>query len=532
MHPLFPHPPQRPRQRTARTYQRRAVDDVKSALHNRPLLVAPTGAGKTFMAAMLVRELNLPTLWLAHRQELIDQAARDLRHNDLHVGIIKAGIEPDPSAPVQVASIQTLRNRRCPPAGLIIVDEAHHASAAGYRSAIDNYPSSVPVVGLTATPFRLDGRGLDMFGQIIVSAYTDELVADGWLHAPRVFAGPAPDLRGIKSTGGDYNLKDLSKRMASTDPADIVKAWQQHCAGMRSVAFAVDVAESQRIAAAFTASGIAAEHLDGSMDPDARKGVLKRLAGGQTLVVSNCMVLTEGWDLPALSCAIVARPTASLNLHLQMIGRVMRAADGKAGCVVLDHAGNHHVHGLVTRRLEYSLDGSKKVGSLEPLGLRQCRQCFVLFESKLPACPECGWTPPPMERVTPETVGSGALVEFVEDFDYRKNIWNLIEAEREANEFAEGWSVYRYRERFGASPVVALIDGRRELIDPKHATQDEKEAVYLGLLATAGMKSFVQGWASHRYREIFGVWPKGFVSRAKIGEKWKEMTGVSGSVQG
>ncbi|NUQ46863.1 MAG: DEAD/DEAH box helicase [Phycisphaerae bacterium] len=511
-----------------RDYQRRAVEGVTAALNRRPILVAPTGSGKTVMATAMVEQLDVPTLWLAHRKELIDQAAKRLEAHGLVCGIIMAGYAPMPLAQVQVASVQTLVRRDKPQADLIVVDECHHATADSYQSVLDAYPQA-HVVGLTATPFRLDGHGLnDLFGELVVAAYPDELCATGILHRPKVWASKSPDLRGIKVIAGDYSIGALAARTNTPElNADVVATWLKRAAGRRTVAFAVDVAHSMAITAAFRQAGVAAEHIDGSTPRDERDAILARLASGQTLIVSNCMVLTEGWDLPALECAIIARPTASLNLHLQMIGRVMRAADGKDGAVVLDHAGNHHIHGLVTRRLNYSLNG-EKVGHSEPLGLRRCAECGLLFELHLECCPECGWTPAPEQqrRDRPDVHGAGELAEFDDSsFEYRRQIWNLIEAEREAMGYREGWSFYRFSERFNVTPVVAELDGLLELIDPHNATLEQKRAVFERLARIAGERGFKSGWASHRYHETFGCWPRGFVTevrRERMRERFME----------
>lgn len=532
-------PPRRERPRVPRDYQLRAISEIASKLPRPTVLVIPTGGGKTFVASRFVAEMGLRTLWLAHRTELIEQGASSLRENGLTVGIIKAGVVGDPLAPVQVASNQTLIRRPQSMAAfvpeLVVIDECHRAVAQSYRTILAAYPG-VPVIGLTATPFRLDGRGLgDLFEELVVAAYPDELVASGVLHAPKVYAGEPPDLRGVKMNAGDYNLTQLAQRMNAGITADVVEVWQQRAAGKRTVSFAVDIAHSMSIVAAFQRAGVPAEHIDGDTHPDERKAILERLKTGETLIVSNCMVLTEGWDLPSLECAIVCRPTASLNLHLQMIGRVMRACHGKTGAIVLDHAGNHHTHGLVTRRLTYSLDGSVKVGQSDPLGLRQCRQCFVLYPSELTGCPECGYVPTPAERVAPGVTGTGELGEFVEDYEYRRRIWNLIEAERIGNDFAEGWAAYRYKERFGAWPVVVWgepdANGEvfRELVDVEHATQSVKKAVYESLLAVGREKGHKDGAASHRFKEYFGHWPSGFVAevrdRGAVAEKWAKLRG-------
>ena len=507
-----------------RDYQRTAVDNVIAALDARPVLVSPTGSGKTVMATALVERRGVRTLWLAHRKELIDQAARRLRAHGLSVGIIMAGYPEFPLAQVQVASIQTLARRTKPDADLIVLDEAHHVTADSYRRILDTYPNAA-VTGLTGTPFRLDGRGLgDVFGEIVVAAWADELCDAGYLHRPKVWASKSPDLRGVRVTAGDYNLGALAERSNTAElHADIVETWQKRAAGKRTVAFAVNVAHSLAITAAFRDAGVPAEHLDGKTPRPEREAILERLARGQTQMVSNCMVLTEGWDLPALECAIIARPTASLNLHLQMIGRVMRATGGKDGAIVLDHAGNHHVHGLVTRRLDYSLDSGTRVGSTEPLGLRRCKACGLFFEATEPACPECGWVPTAeASRLRrPGVHGEGELWEFDDtDFAYRRQVWNLLEAEREATGYKPGWSFYRFQDRFGTKPVVA--DG--ELIDPDRATLDEKRAVYEQFLRIADERGYRPGWTAHRYRDAFGVWPHGFVTdvrRERLRERFQ-----------
>jgi DNA repair protein RadD len=511
------------------------ISDLKAS---RTLLVAPTGSGKTVMGVELAQRLGVPTLWLAHRKELIDQAAAQLRTYGLTVGEIMAGYQPLPLAPVQVASVQTLVRRNIPPVGLVVIDEAHHAAASTYQTILDECRGA-RVIGLTATPFRLDGKGLgDLFDRLVVAAYTDDLCHAGTLHAPKVWASSSPDLRGIKKVGGDYAKGALAERTNTDDAnADIVQTWKQHAYvdlpdGLgsfnwrKTVAFAVDVQHSKDIAEAFNAAGegIVAEYVTGSTSRDERDAILRRLRDGRTHVVANCMVLTEGWDLPTLECAIIARPTASLNLHLQMIGRIMRSTEGKDGCIVLDHAGNHHVHGLVTRRISYSLDTGKKVGFEEPLGLRRCKQCGLFYAITEFACPECGWTPTPEDaRPRPAIHGDGELVVFDDAaYAYRREVWNLIEAQREIEDFKHGWSLYRYKERFGDYPV--LLEG--ELVDTDNADMETKERIYCQLLLTADDKGFKVGWASYRYKDIFGCWPRGFVADARRDRINDKLAGV------
>lgn len=502
-----------------REYQEQAVENIIDALDSRPILVSPTGSGKTTMATEIVERLGVPTLWMAHRKELIDQAAARLAAHGLSTGIVMAGYKPDPDAQVQVASVQTLARRDRPPARLIVVDECHHAAAESYQGILEDYPDA-SLLGLTATPFRLDGRGLggELFGRLVVAAWPDELCTAGVLHKPRVWASKSPDLRGVRVVAGDYSTAALAERTNTAElNADIVETWKKRAAGRRTVAFAVDIEHSQAITAAFAEAGIPAEHLDGGTPRDERDAILGRLASGRTLVVSNCMVLTEGWDLPALECAVLARPTASLNLHLQMIGRVMRASEGKDGAIVLDHAGNHHIHGLVTRRLEYTLT-DQKVGFSEPLGLRRCGNCGLLFETGMPACPECGWTPEASgagQRERPAIHGEGELAEFDDSsFDYRRQSWVQIEGQRMASGYKPGWSFYHFLARFGTAPVVA----GGELVDPAGATPEQKAEVYREFLAVARARGFKPGWAAYRFRAAFGQWP----STVRRGSKFSE----------
>lgn len=506
-----------------RDYQAVAVERVISALDRRPCLVAPTGSGKTVMAAAMIDRLGVDTLWLTHRKELVEQAARHIRDVGSVCGIIMAGVPAMPFAPIQVASIQTLTRREAGRASLVVIDEAHHATARTYRRALDAIPGA-RVVGLTATPFRLDGSGLgDLFGELVVAAYTDELCDAGTLHRPRVYASLEPDVDGVRIVAGDYVARGIAERMLAPKlTADVVQTWQRRAAGKRTVAFAASVAHSRVIVDSFSEAGVPAEHIDGTTPRDERDAILARLASGETLIVSNCMVLTEGWDLPALECAIIARPTASLALHLQMIGRVMRAAAGKDGAIVLDHAGNHHRHGLVTRRIAYSLTGT--VGkTAEPLGLRRCRQCGLHYEVGRYSCPECGWAPAASEypRSAALEVDDDRELEAFDDtsYGYRAAFWRATKLAQKNSGRTDIWSARKYADRFGEFPVVA----GGELVDTENATAEQKQAVYEDLLATAMRNGYRDGWAAHRYHEAFGVWPRGFVWRARVRARFERL---------
>ncbi len=380
---------------TPRPYQRFAVDVVLGLLRagRSPLLVAPTGSGKTAMGSMIVRELDWPTVWVAHRDELVDQAREALGRFGIDAAFHMAGRPLYPVRTVHVGSVGRAANKPLAGKRLRVVDEAHHGAASTYLRFDEQY-CGTPKVGLTATPFRLDGRGLGDAGftDLVVAAHADELAAAGFLVEPKVFAPPAVDLAGLRvGRGGDYDDEQLARRFDKPRlVGDVVQTWRAHADGCRTIAFACNVAHSRHLAEAFAAAGVAAEHVDGDTRRDERRDAIARFRDGRTTVLTNVELFTEGFDLPAVECVVLDRATASLCLFLQMVGRAMRTHAGKRYPVVLDHAGNFLRHGRVTRRIEYSLTGRPRFAQGGGSGLRNCPGCYRVVLAGRAKCPECG----------------------------------------------------------------------------------------------------------------------------------------------
>jgi superfamily II DNA or RNA helicase len=363
-------------------------------------------------------------LVLAHREELIQQASRKLHDVGIDHGIIKAGYTTRFGERVQVASVQTLYARAVrgcaidlPTADLVVVDECHHIRARTYQQILDGYPEAV-VLGVTATPCRGDGKGLgNVFDVLIESATVAELIAGGYLVKARVYAPSRPDLTGVQIRAGDYVESQLAQRVDKPElVGDIVTHWLKLAAARTTIVFATSVAHSVHIRDEFRRSGILAEHIDGTTPAEERKEILARLEAGKVEVVSNCAVLTEGFDCPVVSCIVLARPTKSIGLFHQMAGRGLRPAPGKADCIILDHAGAVFQHGLINEAMNWTLREDKRAENPAQSnrsrghkpGLTNCPECSAVRTEGKP-CPACGWRPRPKPLAV--DVADGELAE-------------------------------------------------------------------------------------------------------------------------
>ncbi len=381
-----------------RAYQQRAIADTRAAINagsRAPLLVLPTGGGKTIIFSAIAQSAAAKgnrVLILVHRRELIHQASSKLQWIGLDHGIIAAGV-PASDAQVQIASVQTLARRLTRmdwQPGLIIIDEAHHATAGQWARILDHWPNAYRL-GVTATPCRLDGCGLrNAFNAMVLGPSVADLISAGYLSPARIYAPPVvADLQSIRSRGGDYANDQAAAAMdRPTVTGDAIAHYQRLAAGQQAIAFCCNVAHAVSVCDAFKTAGIGAELLLGNT-PD-REQVVADFASHRIRVLVTVDVVSEGFDVPAASCAILLRPTQSLGLYLQQVGRVLRPAPGKEHAVILDHVGNVTRHGFPDDPRDWSLDDRMRRSKGTPApSVRTCPECFAAFKPA-PICPVCG----------------------------------------------------------------------------------------------------------------------------------------------
>lgn len=451
--------------RVLRPHQSKAVDGLRSSLmcgFRRPLLQLPTGAGKTVIAGAIVkgaRAKGKRVLFVVPAISLIDQTVRSFWAEGItDIGVIQ-GQHPmtRPEAPVQVASIQTLQRRSIPPFDIVVVDEAHRwFEMLGLWMAAETW-KNIPFVGLSATPWT---KGLGKhYDDLIQVTTTAELIEAGYLSPFRVYAPSHPDLGGVRTVAGDYHEGDLSEAMNKPAlVADVVTTWRQRGENRPTFVFAVDRAHAKRLQSEFEKAGINCGYIDAYTTPDEREAMFKRFTAGETKVIASVGCLTTGVDLD-VRCIVLARPTKSEMLYVQIIGRALRTAPGKADALILDHSDTTLRLGFVTDIHHDALDDGRERQKAEarqkPEALpKECSACNFLKPAKVPKCPACGFKP---ERQSEIQCEDGELVEM--------------------------------------TPVR------------KKAKADEKAFVFGQLRSYAKSRRLREGWAAHKFKEMFGVWP-------------------------
>lgn len=328
------------------------------------LFQMPTGTGKTVLFSQIVKlgfDNNRRILIVVHRKELVEQITEKLTARNIPVGHIVAGMKADYTQTVQVASIQTLSRREHPEANLIIIDECHHAKAETYKKLWDIYPDA-KFLGVTATPVRLSGEGFDdLFDELIVSMSTQKFIEQGYLCPVTHLVCSNPNLSDVKQKQGDYVTKMLSGVMMDNSiMSDLIESYKEKSSGKTAIVFAVDVEHSLSIVKRYNEENISAAHIDATTPKSERASILNDFKAGKIKVVSNVEIITEGFDFPECEVVQLARPTKSLSLYLQMVGRVMRPSKNKKEGIILDNAGLWLEHGLSIVDRDWTLQSTKK----------------------------------------------------------------------------------------------------------------------------------------------------------------------------
>ena len=389
-----------------RPYQIEAIAGIRAAFaqkHRAVLFVLPTGGGKSYTFCAItqgaVSKGNRVCI-LVHRAELLRQASASLASLGVRHGLIAAGRSMDLTMPVQVASVQTLARRlhKLPAElfQLLVVDEAHHSNAGTWAQVLSHF-ARAKVLGVTATPCRCDGRGLgEWYSAMILGPTPQELTDAGHLAPARVLAPPGMSLQGLRKRMGDYDMRQAGEMLqAGQAMGDCLSHYRQHLNGQTAIAFCCSVAHAEAVARLFVDHGIAAASIDGSMDALQRERLLADLGAGRLKVLTSCSLIGEGVDLPSVGGCVLLRPTQSVSLHLQMIGRCLRPQPGKVA-VVLDHVGNCLRLGHHLDEREWTLEGLRKREGPKAPSVKVCVQCFCAMPSGRSECPECG------HRFTPE----------------------------------------------------------------------------------------------------------------------------------
>ncbi len=459
-----------------RAYQESDLQGLRKTIakgSKRPLFVAPCGYGKTALCFEITKNAvkrGKTVLFLAHRRLLIEQTYKKFKEYGIKPSILMSGHEFKPS-PVVLATKQTygrrllledvMFNKFFVNADIVVTDEAHFSVSPSYKKIFKLYPSSL-LIGLTATPARTDQRGLgEVYDCISEGTSIKDLIDQGFLVPIRYFAGKSPNMEGVKIDyhTGDYNAKEATKR-ATPLIGDVVENWLKLGENRPTICFATGIKHSIYLRDKFRKYGIKAEHMDANTPHEERSIIIKKLEYGDINIITNCQLLTEGIDIPIVSCIVMARPTNSIPLYHQMVGRGMRPHPDKPNnCLLLDHGGNIERHGFIEDKIKWSLDGNKKAWVkvkkyAKDKKPKQCKVCGLIFEKGI-KCPDCGSEFKPF----------GKKIETIKA--------DLKEVKRKTKDLPTGI----------------------------------KRATYAGLLYIAHNKNYKVGWCDYMYKIIFKTWP-------------------------
>lgn len=472
-----------------RAYQIESVDYVMAEADNkssRPILCAPTGSGKTVICAKVAKEaMDAGRTFgiLTPREEILYQMRDTMMEvcGATNVGVLKAGEFHRRDLPIQVISWPTLLARTAktaawfPDVDMLAIDECHLALSPKMSERIlPYYEPRSKVFGVTATPARKSGRGLGSFFSHIKHVTTvRQLVADGKLAPLEYFAGKQSDISRVPDVGGDFNQKKLS---AACMPliGDVLDKWGQLASDRHTLVFAVDIPHCEALTERFQQAGIAAASLHHHKTPERRQEIVRQFKARKIQVLVNVTIASYGFDAPSVDCIVLARPTKSVVLWLQMLGRGMRTHDGKEFCLVIDHT-----NGVRNPELGYAddlrrwrLDKGRKASGNWSRDERnkdkkegedkvyECDECSYLF-SRSQVCPKCGWEVP-MPKRDIETVDAEFVRVSRQESNTKSKDWPddhefylMLRhyAENRPKPYKPGWAYHKFREKTGRMPL-------------------------------------------------------------------------------
>ena len=454
-----------------RDHQVKAVEMLRNSLrrgNNRPILAAPCSFGKTITAAYLLSEAakkGKRGIFICDRVKLVQQALDAFDREGLEVGVMQGQHErQDYRAPIQIASIQTIaRRKHLPEFDFAIVDECHiHYKTTQYM--MDRY-SAVPFIGLSATPYS---KGLGKaYNDLVIPITPEELLEQKYLCPVDYYGGAHVDTskikpRALQTGGSDFDPYALAKATEDDEGlvGDIVRNWFKYAEGRQTIAFSPSIKHSKEMVDIFNANGVPAVHIDGYMDPEERSVIFDAHDAGEFLILSCSRLLNTGYDAPKVSCLIDCFPTRSTIAYVQRAGRIMRTSEGKENAIYLDHAGNVSRHGFAEHIIPEELhDGEKS--------FKEKNQVKEKKEKKVHQCPQC----------------YGQFVGLRCRCGYEIKIKEALESD--------------------STDLKKLTPEKRNRVTPG----EEKSRWLSELCLYAVKKGYKQGWASHQYRERFGVWP-------------------------
>lgn len=431
-----------------RDYQEQLVLDVRKAYqrgYKRPCIVLPCGGGKSCITAEIARRTTAKgnrVLYLIHRQELQHQIQETFADWDVDLNLC------------QIMMVQTACRRinKIPAPKLIITDENHHCVASTYRKIYEAFPHA-SCLGVTATPIRLNGGGLGDVNDILVEGVSTKwLIKHNHLAPYDYYAPPVTDLSGLHTKRGEYVASEIEEKMNESKVyGDVIKYYKQLAGGRKAICYCATINHSEQAALQFRHAGIPAAHIDGKTSKAKRDEIIQKFRDGEIKILTNVDIISEGFDVPDCSCAILLRPTKSLTLYIQQSMRCMRYQPGKKA-IIIDHVNNFLRHGMPDDERKWELQPKKEKKNMvsREHQIKICPECFRAY-LPAPVCPYCGYAAESNSREIEEDINAqlvkieGFSLHYDSPKDCKSYHELLIYAQKHG--YKRGWAWYQAKAR-------------------------------------------------------------------------------------